>query len=263
MKAAGLNSSSRTSRNLFVNINRIPTNVLLLILFSILLIFVGALTSIVLFTYTNTINLSNENNEQIRINKELNNVIINNTREVPLQNKAMLEDLTTIVEFLGANFNQSFIDGIYEERAQTNKTLATILDMQHHLDEHVNATTDVMGTASHTTTPFLRNALYAVAAGNPVPNITQESFTNQLESLLSDLNQSTVIIQNLQEQVENLSTQVPLNDSEQVMQRFGSAFPFAENRIERADLPENESLTKEPEGGTIAGLGKPPPQPVD
>lgn len=99
----------------------------------------------------------------------------------------------------------------------------------------------------------MRNALYAVAATNSLPPVTHDSFTNQLNTLLDDLNQSSTEIQNLQEQVRNLSSLVP-NDT-QVEQEVQSAFPFAENRIERADIPKNESMTIEPEGGTIAGLG--------
>lgn len=234
------------------NIDKTPANVLLLILFSILLIFMGALTSIVLFTYQNTINIVENNQRQILINKDLNNVIINNTREIPLQNRAMLRDLTAIVTFLGANFNQSFIQGIYEDRARTNQTLIEILENQKLLAEHVNATTDILGTASHTTTPGLRNALYYIAASNPT--VSKESFTNQLNELLADLNKSSTVILNLQEQVKNLSQMVPPNASEEVKEQFGSTFPFAENRVEQADIPENESLTKEPEGGRIAGI---------
>lgn len=245
------------TKSLF-NLDRVPANILLLILFTILIIFVGASISIQLFTYTNTIKLVESNQQEILTNKELNNIIINNTREVPLQNKAILEDLSTIVNFLGANFNQSFLEGVYQERITTNQTLQAILQNQKLLAEHVNATTDLFGTASHETTPQLRNALYAVAASNPT--VTKDSFTNQLDELLQDLNQSTTIIQDLQEQVRNLSTQIPENESEDIIQQeFGSnsAFPFAQNRVERADTPENESMLKEPEGGTIAGF---PPQ---
>lgn len=238
------------SKNIF-NINRIPTNVLLLVIFSVLLVFIGALTSILLFTYTNSQRLLESNQEYILLNKKLNDQIINNTREIPLQNRAMLEDLTTIVSFLGANFNQTFIDGIYLERAQTNRTLQGILESQKLLEQHINATTDILGTSSHSTTPSLRNALYAIAAVNSSP--TREAFTTQLQELLNDLNQSTSVIQSLQQQVKNLSMQVP-NASETVQQEFRSAFPFAENRIERAETPENESMLKEPEGGRIAGL---------
>jgi predicted PurR-regulated permease PerM len=233
-------------------LERFPTNILLVILFSILLIFVGALTSILLFTYTATINLSQENNKMIGINKELNNIIINNTREIPLQNREMLKDLSRIVNFLGDNFNQSFIEGIYEDRARTNQTLNAILKSQELMERHANATTDIFGSASHTTPPQIRNALYAVAATtNSSP--TREAFTIQLDKLLADLNQSTSVINNLQDQVKNLTRQVP-NASTTVEQEFGTSFPFAENRIQRTDIPENESLTKEPEGGRIAGL---------
>lgn len=239
--------------NPFLGINKISINILLLILFSILIIFMGASISILLFTYTNTIKLVESNQNEILINKELNHEIINNTREIPLQNRMMLEDLTTVVNFLGANFNQSFINGIYEERRMMNITLQEIRANQRILAEHVNATTDILGTASHTSSPDLRNALYSIAASNPT--MTRDSFTTQLDSLLSDLNQSTTIIQNLQEQVKNLSSQVP-NDTEQT-QQAESIFPFAQNRIERADIPENESLLKEPENGTLASIGKP------
>lgn len=239
------------SKSIF-NINRISTNVLILIIFSILLVFVGALTSILLFTYTATINLVQTNQEEILVNKELNHQIIENTREIPLQNKEMLTDLSRIVNFLGANFNQTFIDGIYEERRTMNQTLKELLDNQALLIEHINATTDIFGTASHETTPGLRNALYAIAASSPT-SPTHKSFTDELDTLLQDLNRSGTVIKNLQEQVKNLSIQVP-NASDTVQQEFGTAFPFAENRVHQTETPENESMLKEPEGGRIAGL---------
>lgn len=88
----------------------------------------GASISILLFTYTNTLRIVEDNQRQIFVSKELNKEIINNTREIPLQNRVMLTDLTRIVNFLGDNFNQSFIDGIYQERVLINETLAHLLD---------------------------------------------------------------------------------------------------------------------------------------
>ena len=102
-------------------IERIPTNVLLLVLFTILIIFVGALTSILLFTYTATIHVSQDNQRNILLNKELNNIIINNTREVPLQNQVMLRDIQ-------AALNQSAVntEGI-------NNTLNAIVMLNNNL----------------------------------------------------------------------------------------------------------------------------------
>ena len=104
-----------------ISIEKISTNVLLLVLFTILIIFVGALTSILLFTYTATIHVSQDNQRNILLNKELNNVIINNTREVPLQNQVMLEDIKTAL-------NQSAIntEGI-------NDTLNAIVLLNNNL----------------------------------------------------------------------------------------------------------------------------------
>ena len=236
-------------------LNRFCTNALLLILFSILIIFLGALTSMLLFTYQNTLKIVEQNNQvatdnnQIALqNQVINQETLNLTREVPLQNRKILEDVQGIVVFLGSNFNKSFIEGIYQDRLTTNKTLQSILENQRLLASHVNATTDLFGTASHFTPPGLRNALYSAAATSETNNTP--SMNTELESLLSTLNQSQNTIMQLREQVQNLSQQAALQQQNNTS--FETTFPFAQNRIERAQAP-NDTYTELKEG-TIAGL---------
>lgn len=124
----------------FSTFDRVPVNTMLLILFSILLIFIGASISILLFTYNATINLVESNQEQILVNKDLNRIIINNTREVPLQNKEILTDIDKVIHFLGDNFNQTFIRGIYENRAEVQEALDTVIENQRLIVKHINQT---------------------------------------------------------------------------------------------------------------------------
>lgn len=180
-----------------------------------------------LFTYTTSIQILEQNRQTVEANNMLNRILVNQTREIPLQNQELLHGINNTLDELNSN--------------------------QELLSQHINQTADAFRLSNHEISPDMRNALYAVAATNSLPPVTHDSFTNQLNTLLDDLNQSSTEIQNLQEQVRNLSSLVP-NDT-QVEQEVQSAFPFAENRIERADIPKNESMTIEPEGGTIAGLG--------
>jgi amino acid transporter len=86
--------------------NNIPTNTLLVLLFSILIIFLGALTSIVLFTYQNSIQLVESNRDIIEENVRLNLIGINETREIPLQNLELLQNINnTQTGLIGLNDN--------------------------------------------------------------------------------------------------------------------------------------------------------------
>jgi hypothetical protein len=103
---------------------RISGNFLLLILFTILIIFMGALTSILLFTYNATTHIIQDNQRNIFINKQLNEEIIDNTREIPLQNRMLLENLSSVVNLLGINFGaeSQYLDREYQQYIQANKT---------------------------------------------------------------------------------------------------------------------------------------------
>lgn len=83
------------SRSL-LNINKIPTNTLVLIFGTILLIFLGASISILLFTYYNSIKI-------IEQNRDLNKQALAELKEIPLQNLQMLLALNETVSRLQSN----------------------------------------------------------------------------------------------------------------------------------------------------------------
>jgi amino acid transporter len=86
--------------------NNIPTNILLVLVFSILVIFLGALTSIVLFTYQNSLKILEVNNDIVEENNRLNYIQINQTREIPLQNLKLLQNINeTQNGLIGLNDN--------------------------------------------------------------------------------------------------------------------------------------------------------------
>lgn len=113
----------RIDKPLLPFLGRYCTNTLVFILFSFLLVLTGIVLSIILFTYFNTLSVveSNSNlNERIFIVTSSHE---NRTREIPLENQKMLNNLTAIantnVELNRASLsNQEILTDILHELQQ-------------------------------------------------------------------------------------------------------------------------------------------------